>query len=588
MRAAIALLAPHLKKHKGLIFFGTLALLLDVVFRVLEPWPLKIVIDSILSAQGIESSGPKATLTMLVVLGGLQVLIVAARAACNYLSTTAFATVGSRAAASLRKVVFSHVQGLSQQFHARNRSADTVQRIVSDVARMQEVAVTAGLPLVANMTTLVVMLGVMAVLDPILAIVVVVAVALFALSTSGISRRITEASRKSRAGEGHLANTAQESLSSIKLIQAYGLESFIERRFAGANKSSMKASISSLQLAARLERGTDVIVGMALAAVIVGGGIRVMGSAMTIGELVVFITYLKSTMKPLRDMAKYTGRISRANASAERVADLLATRNEIVEKDNAMHLNSVAGDIIYDHVSTAYDGHQILNDVSLRITPGEHVALVGPSGAGKSTFMSLLVRSQDPTSGRVLLDGKNLTDVSLTQLRSQVTMLHQDAVLLAGTIRDNIAIGDSNATQEDIENAARAANAHHFITELPDGYDTVVGERGGTLSGGQRQRIAIARALLRNSPVICLDEATTGLDPEATTQVLEALDVLIQGRTTLSVTHQSVSALRASRVLWIDNGQVLLDGTPTELLETSQLFRDWVDADTGTKGMVNK
>ena len=220
----------------------------------------------------------------------------------------------------------------------------------------------------------------------------------------------------------------------------------------------------------------------------------------------------------------------------------------------------------------------MLRNFNLDVDPGENIAIVGPSGAGKSTLVSLLVRAIDPTSGTVTLDGRALPTLNLEKLRSNVSILHQEAVLFAGTIRENIRFGRFDATDEEIEQAARAAHAHNFIMELPDGYDTIVGERGGTVSGGQRQRIAIARALLRNSPVVVLDEATTGLDPESASLVMDAIEQLVAGRTTLAVTHDADVALRADRVVWVQDGQVLLDGSPAKLLATSQEFRDWVDA----------
>ena len=321
-----------------------------------------------------------------------------------------------------------------------------------------------------------------------------------------------------------------------------------------------------------------IIVGVATAVVMVGGGIRVLNGAMSPGDLVLFTTYLRTTMKPLRDMAKYTGRIARATASGERVADLMAVKPDIVSPDNATVLDRVRGMIHFDHVHAAYEGRPVLHGVNLTVVPGEHVALVGPSGSGKSTLVSLVVRALDPTSGTVSLDGHSLDDLDLRFLRSQASVLHQEAVLLTGTIRENIRLGRPDASDEEVEAAARAAHAHDFITQMPDGYDTAVGERGGTLSGGQRQRIAIARALLRNSPIVILDEATTGLDPASTSAVLEAIDELVAGRTTLTVTHDPQAAMRADRVVWIQDGRIRLEGSPQELMESSADFRRWANS----------
>ncbi|HHU38536.1 MAG TPA: ABC transporter ATP-binding protein [Propionibacterium sp.] len=588
MQRTFALLRPELAQHRRLMGGGVAALLLEVVFRVLEPWPLKIVVDAVSTSLGADLRGgpAPASLTLLLVCGAALIATTAMRALMNYLATVAFALVGSRASISLRARVFNHVQGLSQSFHSTNRSADTVQRIVTDVGRLQEVAVTAGLPLAANMLTLAVMFVVMVVIDPLLSLAVVAAALLFLVGSGRSTKKITEASRKTRKGEAQLANTAQESLSSIKVVQAYGLEDHIAQRFTSANRTSLKEGVRSRRLAAGLERRTDVIVGLATAVVLVGGGLRVLEGAMTPGDLVLFTTYLKTTMKPLRDMAKYTGRIAKAAASGERVADLLDQRADVRTPRRPHQPGHVAGWVEFDKVTAHYGDQRVLDRVSLTIRPGERVAVVGPSGSGKSTLVSLLVRSLDPTAGQVRLDGHPLPELDLGRLRSEVSLLLQEAVLFAGSIRENIRYGRLEATDAEVEAAARAAQAHDFITALPEGYDTVVGERGGTLSGGQRQRVAIARALLRDSPVVVLDEATTGLDPAAAAEVLRAIETLCEGRTTLAVTHDAQVALAANRIVWIEDGRVLFADTPARLLARNEVFRAWVDAGEGDREAV--
>ncbi|AVM62846.1 protein tyrosine phosphatase [Actinomyces sp. oral taxon 897] len=581
MRRSLHLVAPDLRPQWGMVLAGVLALMLEVGFRVMEPWPLKIVIDALVSS--LKGSGsPGATVPFLLLCGLVLVAVTALRALCNYVATMCFALISSRAAARLRERVFCHVQGLSQQFHARNRSADTVQRIVSDVARLQDVAIQAGLPLLANVSTLAVMLGVMVLLDPVLAVVVVAAVGAFWLTSRGAGARITQASRRTRQGEGRLADTAQESLSSIAVVQSYGLEDLIARRFASANQVSLRQGVRALCLSARLERGTDVIVGLATAAVMVGGGVRVLQGAMSPGDLVLFTTYLRTTMKPLRDMAKYTGRLARAGACGERVADLMGRTPQVTSPAAALVPARLHGHVRLEDVRTEYDGVEVLHGVSLSVSPGEYVAVVGPSGAGKSTLVSLLTRAQDPVGGTVSLDGYPLQALDLGLLRASVSVLHQEALLLTGTVAENIRMGRQDATDAQVEAAARAAGAHGFITDLPQGYDTVVGERGGTLSGGQRQRVGIARALLRSAPVVVLDEATTGLDPHSASLVLDAVDRLVRGRTTIAVTHDAEVAVRATRVVWLEEGRILMDGTPQELAATSPRFRTWLDSRRAT------
>ena len=590
LQRTLALLKPELAQHRPLMTGGIAALLLEVVFRVLEPWPLKIVIDAVSTSLGADLRGAPApaSLTLLVWCGVALLVATGMRALMNYLATIAFALAGSRASISLRAKVFAHVQGLSQSFHSTNRSADTVQRIVTDVGRLQEVAVTAGLPLVANSLTLVVMFVVMVVIDPLLSLAVVAAALLFLLGSGRSTKKITEASRRTRKGEAKLANTAQESLSSIKVVQAYGLEEHIGQRFTAANRTSLKEGVRTRRLAAGLERRTDVIVGIATAVVLVGGGLRVLEGAMTPGDLVLFTTYLKTTMKPLRDMAKYTGRIARASASGERVADLMDVDAEVRTPNRAVRPKKLLGWVRFDSVLAGYGKEIVLRGVTLTARPGEMIAIIGPSGSGKSTMTSLLVRSLDPKLGEVTLDGHPLRELDLAYLRANVSLLHQEAVLFTGTLRENIRYGRQDATDEEVEAAAQAAHAHDFIMALPEGYDTVVGERGGTLSGGQRQRVAIARALLRDAPVVVLDEATTGLDPVAAVVVLDAISRLVQGRTTLAVTHDVEMAMRADRVVWLEDGRILRDGPPAQLLAEDPVFRDWVEASGRTPDEIRR
>lgn len=585
---SLGLIRPHLGEHRWLVCGGVLALLLEVAFRVLEPWPLKIVIDAVTRSLGAGGDAvdpwiPEASWQLLVAAGLATVCIVGFRALTNYLATVAFTLVGSRVSTVLRGRLFRHVQALSDRFHSGSRAGDTVQRIVSDIGKLQEVAVTAGLPLLANVITLVAMCIVMLFLDWMLALVVVGAILVFWLMGRGSSGRITEASRRTRQGEGALANTAHEALGAIRVVQAYGLEKRMAASFDASNRLALTQGVKSRRLAAGLERSTDVIVGVATAIVLVGGGLRVMHGHMTLGDLVLFTTYLKTCMKPLRDMAKYTGRIARASASGERIADLLDVTPEIRDGRDCVELENVRGDISFRAVDVSYgdpadtEHRLVLRDIDLVIPAGQHVSVIGPSGSGKSTLVSLLVRTLDPVHGSVAIDGQDLRLLSLASVRSNVALLLQDSVLFHGSIRENIRMGRDDATDAEVEAAARAAQAHEFVVGFLDGYDTVVAERGSTLSGGQRQRIAIARALLRDAPIVVLDEATTGLDPQSTTAVVDAIGGLIRGRTSLAVTHDAGMALASDRVLWVQDGAILLDGTPQDLLSADDgVFAAWV------------
>ncbi|WP_244907117.1 ABC transporter ATP-binding protein [Rathayibacter caricis] len=580
LRRSLHIVRPHLREHRLLMLGGLVALLAEVILRVLEPWPLKIVIDSVSASLGATAGAnagtPPATIGLLVACGAILLGLVGLRAITAYLSTIAFALVGSRVATSLRARVFAHVQALSLRYHTVSSAGDTVQRLVGDIGRLQEVAVTAGLPLVGNIITLVVLTVVMLWLDPLLTLVVVAAAVVYLVSSRRSSTSITSASRSTRKGEGALADTAQQTLGAIRVVQAYGLEKEVGGAFDRGNATALHQGVKARRLAAALERRTDVIVGAATALVLVGGGWRVLEGVMTPGDLVVFTMYLKIAMRPLKDLAKYTGRIARAAASGERVADLLDERIEVQDRPDARDLVTTVGAVSFRSIGVddGY-GRPLFSGLSLEIRGGENVCLLGASGAGKSTLVSLLVRASDPRSGSLAIDGTDLRDATLSSLRSSISLLLQDSVLFATTVRENIRYGRLDATDAEVEQAARRANALEFVVALPDGFETVLGERGGTLSGGQRQRIAIARALLRNAPVVVLDEATTGLDPEARAQVAQSLAELTRGRTTISITHDPAAIAGADRLLWLEDGRIVEDGSPQELLGSDSRVAAW-------------
>ncbi len=575
LRRTLTIIRPYLGPHRLLMIGGVAALLVEVAMRVLEPWPLKVAIDSLavsLGATGEATVGiPPASMNLIIACGAVLLGFITLRAVSSFLSTVAFALVGSRVATDLRSALYAHLQSLSIRYHSTAPAGDTVQRLVGDIGRLQEVAVTAGLPLLANVLTLVVLSGVMFWLDPLLACIVILAALAYFLLSRRSAKKITAAARTTRKGEGALAETANETLGAIRVVQAYGLEEKLRGSFAKGNAKALREGVKARRLAAALERRTDVIVGFATAIVLVLGGWRVISQDMTPGDLVVFTAYLKIAMRPLKDLAKYTGRIARAAASGERVADLLDQPITVRDKDGAEPLTVNGGRITLENVFLA-DGHgrPLFSDLSLTIPAGQKVCLLGPSGAGKSTLAGLITRTVDPAYGAVKIDGSALTDVTVASVRENVSILLQDTILFATTVRENIRYGRLDATDEEVEQAAREALAHDFIMALPQGYDTVLGGRGNTLSGGQRQRVSIARALLRDAPIVILDEATTGLDPESRSAVARSVDRLTQGRTTLAITHDPQTVAGADRLLWIEDGRIVEDGAPEELAGRSE------------------
>ena len=564
---------PHLRRQRTLIAGGGAAMGLEVIMRLLEPWPMKFVIDGVIGHLGADLSGDQPdNLQQVLVLACLGLLVVVLlRAAASYAMTVCFALAGNRLLTSVRADAFAHMQRLSLTFHDKARTGDLVQRITSDVGRLKEVAVTAALPLLGNLATLVGMVAVVAIMDWQLALVMLGVFPLFALIGVRLSRRIHTVSRTQRKAEGALATRATEVLSAMQVVQSYSLEEQMQREFDSSNTKTLKDGVKAKKLAAGLERKTDVLVGLATAVVLFVGAHRVLAGALTPGELVVFVTYLKAAFKPMRDLAKYTGRIAQAAASAERVVDLLETEPAVRDASWARGGRRLRGHVELSDVWLSYvPGHPVLRGVDLRVLPGEKVAFVGPSGAGKSSLAGLLLRMHDPDSGAVLLDGWDVQDLTVHDVRSQVAMVLQESLLFATSIRDNIAMGApegaGEVSHEQVVEAAKVAGAHDFITALPQGYDTVVSERGTTLSGGQRQRIAIARAVVRDAPVIVLDEATTGLDGETEIEVTEALERLTHGRTTIIITHDMDAARRVDRLVWVEDGRIVDSGRPDEVI----------------------
>jgi ATP-binding cassette subfamily B protein len=529
----------------------------EVLMRLLEPWPVRVVVDAVVPA-AVEVAGVPSGVGRTIVLCAVATLaIVGMRALAAYLSTVAFALVGSRVTTRLRAQVYDHVLALSMRFHDRARPGDLVVRLTGDVQRLQEVAVSAALPLLGNVALFAGMAVVMIVIDPLLAGAVLVMAPLTVVFGVTSGRKITSASRRQRANEGAVAASASEALGAIKVVHSYGLEPLLGARFGEDNDRSLRSGVAARRLAAGLERRTDVVVGIGTAVVLLVGGRGVLSGRLTPGELVVFLSYLKTAFRPMRDVAKHTGRIARAAASGERIADLLDTRPEIVDRSYAKPLRAVRGDVELSGVTFGYDpGHPVLRGVDLHIRPGERVALVGESGAGKSTIVNLVLRLVEPSAGTVRIDGHDVRDVTIASLRASTAVVLQDSVLFAMSIAENIRCGRPDATDSEVVAAAQAANADGFIRRLADGYDSVVGERGATLSGGERQRVAIARAILRRAPIVVLDEPTTGLDAQSAGEVLDALEHLTEGRTTIVIAHDPMLTRRCPRIVEVGAGLV--------------------------------
>jgi ATP-binding cassette subfamily B protein len=569
-----------LGKQKSLLIVSFVALIAEILLHLLEPWPLKFIFDYILVPDfRSQSLGIPwlSELNPLVLLTGLTLALIAIallRASAAYFSVVGMALAASNVLTEIRSDLYSHLQNLSLSFHHKAKSGDLITRVTSDIERLREVTVMAVLPLIAHALTLAGMILVMFWLHWELALIAIAIFPLFVFFTMRLTKRIRQVVRSQRQREGAMAATAAESIGAIKVVQALSLQDMLERTFASHNRQSLKESAQAQKLAAGLERMVELLTGLATALVLWRGVQLVMGKVITPGDLLVFVNYLRIAFKPMRQIAKYTGQIAKATASGERILDVLDTVPDICDARGAVDAPPLKGSVRFENVTFAYEASkEILHNVSFTVEPGQHVALVGPSGGGKSTLVSLLLRLYDPLEGRILVDGHDLREYKLQSIRRQISVVLQDTILFAASVRDNIAYGFLGASDQAIEQAARLANAHNFILALPQGYDTVLGERGATLSGGQRQRISIARAAIRQAAMsttgfayAILDEPTTGLDKENEHAVNEALERLTQQCTTFLVSHNLRAVEQADIILYIEGGQILEQGTHRELL----------------------
>ncbi len=582
---------PHMKEKRRLIVTSLLTLLGGVLLRIVEPWPLKFVIDHVIDVgPGGAGQAPSvldrfSPLTLLLLCAVSVVAIASLRAATDYFAKVGFFVVGNHTVIRVRNQLYRHLQDLCLSYHRRARSGDLITRVTRDVNLLRDVTSTALLPLLASVMVLAGMVTVMFLLQWKLALIALATLPLFWFSTLRIGRRIRATARKQRKREGAMASIAAESLNGIAIIKSLCLENRFAEAFAERNGKSQKEDLKASRLSTRLACVVDIQLALATGLVMWFGGRLVLDGTLLPGSLLVFLVYLKRAFKPAQDFAKYTARLAKAAAAGERVIDILGEQPAVRDRPDAVPAPPLSGAVDLQHVSFGYTPERlILRDLDMTIEPEQFVALVGPSGVGKSTLLGLLLRLYEPTSGSIRVDQRDIREYTVESYRSQMSVVLQDNLLFADTIKANIACAAPEATMDEIVAAARLAQAHEFITSMADGYDSVVGERGHTLSHGQRQRIAIARAAVRATPLLILDEPTAGLDEENEQAVMRSLLELARGRTTILVTHHLPLAARADVVFYFDRGRCIECGSHGDLMmadrQYAALFRSRDNART--------
>ena len=588
-RTLRAIVRAHLREVRGSLAVAILCMAGFTVTELLAPWPLKIIFDHLLLDREVPAAlawlapllrGEKRT--AIVLLAGSILGIALLRGLFAYFQSFLTTRIGYELVFRLRQELFAHLQQLSLSFHLRSRTGELLSRVVSDTSALKDVFAESALSFGAHSLTVVGMFLVMFSLDWQMALVVLGSFPFLVFALFGVYRRIKASARRQREREGAVASRLHEVLSTLQVVRAFARERLEQQRFEDEGARTLTEGIRTARLEAAATRSVELVSAAALCAVVLFGSLQVLQGALLPGEVLVFTAYLTSMYKPLRTLARISSQYSRAMASAERIAAIFEIDPEPLDEETGLVVPALRGEIVFRDVSFRYDsttegGDLTLDRISFTIEPGQRVALVGASGAGKSTIASLLLRFYTPQSGSILVDGQPIERYQRTSLRRQIGVVLQESILLGASVRENIAYGRPDATAEEVEEAARQAFAHDFITQLPEGYETILGERGSTLSGGQRQRLCLARAILLRPSLLLLDEPTSAIDAESARLLQASLDRLQQGKTMIVISHQFSGIESFDQILVLRAGRLVETGTHAELLARggyyAELFR---------------
>ena len=568
-------------------------MLCKIGLDVLKPWPIIFLVDYVLQGKATSPlfphlvallPGAHRSENLVAWAVGATVLIFLLSWSIGLANAYANITLGQRMVYDLAADLFAKLQQLSLHFHLRRAVGDNIRRVTTDCTCVSIIVKDALLPVISALISLITMFAILWRIDATLTLLALAVAPYMAVVFHFYSPRMMNGSYRQQEIEGRVYNLVEQTFSAIPAVQAFGREPLNDQRFKQTMRDALAATLSLTNVQLQFK----ILIGLATAtgtAGILWVGTQHAPRGLSIGAILLFLSYLGSLYAPLEAMMYSTSTIQGAAGSARRVREILLAEQEVRDQSGAPPLSSVRGHVRIENVTFGHEtGRPILRNVSLEARPGETVAIVGPTGAGKSTLVSLVPRFFDPWEGRVTLDGHDVRQVQLRSLRSHIALVLQEAFLFPLTIAENIAYGRPGATLAEIEAAARAANAHEFITRLPNGYQTVIGERGATLSGGERQRISIARALLKNAPVLILDEPTSALDVVTEGGLLDALERLAQGRATFIIAHRLSTIRRADRIVALKEGQIAESGTHDELLARGGVYASFFYTQFGRPG----
>ena len=554
----------YIKPYLPRLIAAAICTVLAAAGNLYVPWIIKDVIDKVLADKNAD---------MLNIIAAGIIVIFFIRGVCFYGQNYLMSYVGERVIIDIRSAVYEKLQRLSVSFYDKNKTGTIMSYVTNDVSALQAAMVQNTIDMITEGSVLIGSITAMVYLDWKLTLFTFCTFPFVLWLMDFFGKRIRKSGRRIQECTADITSILQETVSSARVIKSFVREDYEIERFCNQNFANFRANMKNAQLMALLTPVIEFVAALGVTAIIWYGGHGVIDGDLTAGSLVAFLVYAVNISNPVKRLTRVIGSIQRALAAAQRVFYILDMKEEIAEVSGAKVLPQIEGAVEFKDVSFAYSkGEQVLQDVSFKAEPGEVVAIVGPSGAGKSTIANLLPRFYDTTAGSISIDGNNISEVTLASLREQVGIVPQETVLFNGTLYDNILYGRLEATREEVEAAAKAANAHNFIMEFPNGYETMLGDRGLNLSGGQRQRIAIARAILKNPRVLILDEATSALDTESERIVQEALDRLMVGRTSFVIAHRLSTIKNANKILVLQRGRIVEVGTHDELMANHKLY----------------
>lgn len=557
-------LLQYMRPYLRQLFLAIVCIIVAAGCNLYLPWIIKDMIDKVLTDKDM-------MMLNMICVGIVVVFLI--RGIFFYGQSYLVSYIGQKVIIDVREVMFRKFQRMPMAYFDKHQTGETMSYITNDVAAIQSALVDQLIEMVTEGSILIGSLVLMVYLDWKLSLLTLVVIPLVGQAMKIFGRKIKRNGTVIQERMADITSLLQESISAIRVVKSFVRENYEIQRFVRQNELNFQAAMKNVQLTSLLTPTVELLAAISVTFIVWFGGYEVLNDQMTAGALVAFLTYAVNLANPVKRLSRVYGNLQRAMAAVDRVFAVIDLEEPIHDKPGAIRLPEITGRVRLDHVSFEYKkGVPALSDVTLEARPGQMIAFVGPSGAGKSTIANLIPRFYEVTSGSISIDGHDIRDVTVDSLREQIGIVPQETMLFSTTVRENIRYGRLDATDEEVEEAAKAANADSFIRELPQGYDTAIGERGMNLSGGQRQRMAIARAILKNPRVLILDEATSALDTESEKIVQAALDRLMVGRTSFVIAHRLSTIFQADQIYVIDNGQVKEHGTHEELLGQDGLY----------------